>query len=74
MTKLYVTVLDPEGGAYYDGTPVTVSTRILFEGGLVYGHENISRKFRSQAELVQFLNTIRAQPSGTFGRFTWTHS
>lgn len=73
MTKLYVIVLDPEGGSY-DGNLVTIMTRILFEGGMVYGHENLSRKFSNQAELIQFLNMIRAQSSGKFGRFTWTHT
>lgn len=73
MKQLYIIVEDSEGGAFSDGTPVTISTRILFEGNNVFGIDNLMRKFHSVQEAQQFLSLIRSQPSGSYGRLSWRH-
>jgi hypothetical protein len=47
MKQLYVIVDDAEGGAYHDGTFVTINTRVLFDGSNVFGNDNLAQKFTS---------------------------
>lgn len=66
-----VVVTDPHGATYgYGGEWVPITTRVLFERGQAFGHENLQQKVVT-AERQEFIRRIATEPRGTFGRFTW---
>jgi hypothetical protein len=70
---MFIVITDPNGAAYYDGTPVPITHRIEVIKGQVFGLENFIRKFSSQAELQNFLEAAVRNPVGSDRRFSWAH-
>ena len=71
----YVTIHDPHGAEYYDGTPVPITTRLLFDKGVCHGQSSLERMLPyadKQAHLPRLLMLMSQLESGTMGRLTWT--
>lgn len=74
---MYVNVTDPKGFQYTSGEVKPAVHRLLFEGGQVYGVDNLSSHFRDSKghfnvnEWTMFLQLVSTLPSGTYVDLTW---
>ena len=67
---MIVKVIDAVG-ASYENRPVPLQHTVMFEGGNLYGAENLFRGF-SRNEWTMIVNLIKTLPNGTYLNLSWT--
>lgn len=64
--ELWVIVLEPQ-------EQLVVNHRLCFEGGVVYGAENLRKAVRDPATWSTLLQRIFTEPVGTLNTISWKH-
>lgn len=66
--ELIINVTDNEGCIMTDGTFIPLNHRIIYDGHYFYGVDNL---IRYMPNAYQFLEMIRMNVNGNFGRYHW---
>jgi hypothetical protein len=67
----HVTINDPVGASYYDGTPHQLSYRLMFTTAEVHGIHILHRLVPDESARNALIHRLLTEPNGTHGRLSW---